>query len=410
MKLEEITAGVINLLDENHYNLKTIQFYKREWKKIEAYLIETYGDTSFDIEKGMNYLENQYKLKSRYNDGTLSQQRVQLLRVVNMLEDYRIHQVLTRRFYAVRNPIQLCGEQLEAYNGYLTYLESCGISKCTTGHYASTIKEFLDYTNQKRVHALSSLNLELCNLYIKTLAGFSYKTVEQRICGLRHFLRYLLNKGILDEDIASKIHMAPISKTAAIPSAWTADEIKHLISVIDRSSPIGKRDYAMILIACILGLRIGDIKYIRFSDFDWESKKLNIIQNKTHKPLTLPVPEAVGWAVIDYIKNGRPKFYESDYIFIKHMPPFDRFSDNDHLSHIILHYMNKAGIRRDKNKHSGFHSLRHSAGTMMLEMGTPLPVITEVLGHSNIDVTGIYLKTDLKKLAECVLTPPGLKL
>ena len=70
--------------------------------------------------------------------------------------------------------------------------------------------------------------------------------------------------------------------------------------------------------------------------------------------------------------------------------------------------MNKAGIRRDKNKHSGFHSLRHSAGTMLLEMGTPLPVISEVLGHSDMDVTGVYLKTDLKRLAECVLAPPGL--
>ena len=109
------------------------------------------------------------------------------------------------------------------------------------------------------------------------------------------------------------IHMAPISKNAKIPSAWTLDEIKQLISVIDRSSPIGKRNYAMILIACVLGLRVGDIKDLRFSNFDWESKTLNIIQNKTHKPLTLPIPEPVGWAVIDYIQNGRPKYDGSDY-------------------------------------------------------------------------------------------------
>ena len=164
----------------------------------------------------------------------------------------------------------------------------------------------------------------------------------------------------------------------------------------------------MILIACVLGFRVGDIKDLRFSNFDWESKTLNIIQNKTHKPLTLPIPEPVGWAVIDYIQNGRPKYDGSDYVFIKHMPPFDHFPDNDHLGNVIFQYMNKAGIRRDKNKHSGFHSLRHSAGTMLLEMGTPLPVISEVLGHSDMDVTGVYLKTDLKRLAECVLAPPGL--
>ena len=65
--------------------------------------------------------------------------------------------------------------------------------------------------------------------------------------------------------------------------------------------------------------------------------------------------------------------------------------------------MNKAGIRKDKNKRAGFHSLRHSAGSMLLDMETPLPVITSILGHSDIDVTGIYLKTDLQKLRECVL-------
>jgi site-specific recombinase XerC len=71
--------------------------------------------------------------------------------------------------------------------------------------------------------------------------------------------------------------------------------------------------------------------------------------------------------------------------------------------------MNKAGIRRDRNKHSGFHSLRHSAGSMMLEAGTPLPVITSVLGHSDMDTTAIYLKTDLNKLAECVLSLEGIE-
>ena len=85
------------------------------------------------------------------------------------------------------------------------------------------------------------------------------------------------------------------------------------------------------------------------------------------------------------------------------MPPFDPVSDSDHMQRRIIYYMNKAGIRRDRNKHSGFHSLRHSAGSMMLEMGTALPVITTVLGHSDMDVTAIYLKTDLSKLAECVL-------
>ena len=192
--------------------------------------------------------------------------------------------------------------------------------------------------------------------------------------------------------------------------ALTTEQYKEIIQTM-KEGFCGCRPHERIATALVLegnlGLRISDIKNLRFSNFDWEHKQLSLIQHKTHKPLSLPLPDAVGWAVIDYIKNGRPKYYESDTVFLKHMPPFDPISDNDHLEQRIVFHMNKAGIRRDKNKHSGFHSLRHSAGSMLLDMGTPLPVITTILGHSDMDVTGIYLKTDLEKLAECVLTPEG---
>ena len=211
---------------------------------------------------------------------------------------------------------------------------------------------------------------------------------------------------MVSANLASEIHMPTVSKKSKIPSVWTTEELQKLLHAVDRASPIGKRDYAMILLACILGLRVSDIKNLRFGNFDWSNKKISMIQHKTHKPLSLPIPDAVGWAVIDYIKNGRPKYYDTDVVFIKHMPPFDPLSDNDHLVNRIICHMRKAGIRRDKDRHSGFHSLRHCAGSMLLEMETPLPVITSIMGHSDTDVTGIYLKTDLKKLSECVLAPP----
>lgn len=405
MTFEEITSGLKKLLLDNSYNPATIRFYEREWNKIHSYLIETFGDSTFDMEHGLAYLENKYSIQTKYNDGTLSQQRVQLLRVVHMLEDYRLHQVLTRRYYASKNPIQLNEYYSDLHNRYMASMSDSELSKSTKEHYITISREFMDFLSQKGVTAAKDICIENCNGYLKTLAGYSFKTVEQKVCGLRHFLRFLYNEAWNTSDIASEIHMPAISKKAKLPSVWSADDLKKMLCAIDRNSPIGKRDYAMILLACILGLRVSDIKNLRFSSFDWENKRLSLVQHKTHKPLALPLPDAVGWAVIDYIKNGRPQYFESDIVFLKHMPPFDPISDNDHLEQRIVFHMNKAGIRRDKNKHSGFHSLRHSAGSMLLDMGTPLPVITAILGHSGMDVTGIYLKTDLEKLAECVLSP-----
>ena len=94
MKLEMITEGLKELLLENHYNPATIHFYEREWKRIHTFLIDEYGDTEYEMERGLRYLEKQYNLITRYNEGTLSQQRVQLLRVVHLLEDYSLHKLL----------------------------------------------------------------------------------------------------------------------------------------------------------------------------------------------------------------------------------------------------------------------------------------------------------------------------
>ena len=405
MNLEMITEGLKQLLQENNYTPATIRFYEREWNKIQCFLMKEYGNTEYDMERGIKYLENQYGFITKYNDGTLSQQRVQLLRVVHMLEDYRLHQVLTRRYYASKNPITLNVYYSALFTDYENFLDSTELSACTVGHYKSISMVFMDYLQQRKIESAKSITMDICNSYLKTLAGHSFKTIEQNVCGIRHFLRFLYSTEVLAIDYAVNIHMPAVSKSAKIPSVWKLDELKAMLAAIDRNSPIGKRDYAMILLACVLGLRIGDIKNLRFQNFNWEDKNLSLIQHKTHKPLTLPIPDAIGWAVIDYIKNGRPQYYETDHVFLKHMPPFDPIGNENHMQQQLVRYMRKAGIDQRTKKHSGFHSLRHSAGSMLLEMETPLPIITDILGHSDSDVTAVYLKTDLKKLAECVLSP-----
>ena len=115
MNLEMITEGLKQLLQENNYSSATIRFYEGEWNKIQCFLTEEYGNTEYDMERGLKYLEKQYGFITKYNNGTLSQQRVQLLRVVHMLEDYRLHQVLTRRYYASKNPITLNAYYLNLY-------------------------------------------------------------------------------------------------------------------------------------------------------------------------------------------------------------------------------------------------------------------------------------------------------
>ena len=128
MNLEMITEGLKQLLQENNYSSATIRFYESEWNKILCFLTEEYGNTEYDMERGLKYLEKQYGFITKYNDGTLSQQRVQLLRVVHMLEDYRLHQVLTRRYHASKNPITLNAYYSNLYTDYSDFLDSTELS------------------------------------------------------------------------------------------------------------------------------------------------------------------------------------------------------------------------------------------------------------------------------------------
>ena len=203
MQLSEITDGLERLLEQNHYNPVTIRFYRNEWKKIRLFLTERYGDTGFDMERGLEYLEEKYNFKTRYDEGTLSQQRVQLLRVIHMLEDYRLHRVLTRRYHASRNPISLRPDLEIIFSEYSRYLNGSELSKCTVDHYLSFSKVFLDFLCQRSLIGINNLTTKLCHEYLKTLAGYSFKTVEQNVCGLRHFLRFLNPESV--KPINSKI-------------------------------------------------------------------------------------------------------------------------------------------------------------------------------------------------------------
>ena len=151
MNLEMITEGLKQLLQENNYSSATIRFYEGEWNKIQCFLTEEYGNTEYDMERGLKYLEKQYGFITKYNNGTLSQQRVQLLRVVHMLEDYRLHQVLTRRYYASKNPITLNAYYLNLYTDYLDFLNSTELSASTIGHYKGISRSFMDYLQQRKI-------------------------------------------------------------------------------------------------------------------------------------------------------------------------------------------------------------------------------------------------------------------
>jgi integrase len=156
------------------------------------------------------------------------------------------------------------------------------------------------------------------------------------------------------------------------------------------------------MLASMLGLRTIDICNLEFNNIDWENHQLNIIQKKTGEPLSLPLPTNVGWALIDYIKNGRP-ICDEIKVFVHINAPYVPIK---WLDGMLMKYLKRANICIDRKVHRGMHALRHSLATHMLEQETPILVIQEVLGHVSINTTKIYASVDVGKLRECALEVP----
>lgn len=396
--LQELEQELLRL----GYTEGSMKFYRRRWNQI-AKFAEERNEIYYSEQLGIDFVEKLFQILERDFDKTLSQKDTQELRIIRMIGDFQLHHTVLRRYYKHRE-ILTDSYYITISNGFKKYCQHKYYSKVTVDHYVKQSERFMDYLLAQGIRDCQDINLPSINGYIRTLAGYTYKTVEQVICSIRSFLRYLQEQDILTTDLASKTPMVQARKKTRIPSVWTKEELDALIGAIDRGSPKGKRDYAIILLACMLGLRVSDIKNLTFDCFHWEDKKLIFTQSKTRETLTLPIPPQVGWAIIDYLKYGRPNV-DSTIVFVRHMAPFLPFAEGDHLHQLIRSYMQIAHIPTLK-KHRGMHSLRHTAASRMLEYDTPLAVISDILGHADTDSTSVYLKIDINKLKECCLDMP----
>lgn len=381
------------------YTEGSMKFYRRRWQMLLQFAQER-GETYYSEQLGIDFVEKHFHIFEKDSNRTFSQSETQELRIIRMVGDFQLHHTVLRRYYKHKE-ILTDPYFIEMSNRFKQYCVNKEYSKVTTDHYVKQSARFMDYLSSQKVTNCKEINLLFINNYIKTLVGYTYKTVEQIICSMRAFFRFLLETEEIQIDFAAKTPMVQARKQTRIPSVWTADELKKLITAIDRGSPKGRRDYAIILLACRLGIRCTDIKNMKMDHFRWEEKKIVFNQSKTREPLSLPLTSEIGWAVIDYLKYGRPKI-DCPYIFVRHMAPFGPFSEDDHLYQLIKRYMELAHLPTLK-KRRGMHSLRHTMASMLLEKDTPLSTISDILGHVDTDSTAVYLKVDIKKLKECSL-------
>ena len=285
------------------------------------------------------------------------------------------------------------------------FLIADGLSEDTLRSHEIYLGRFSDYLNGRGIADIRDMDEVVVSRFIETFARYSPSVIHNTLCSLRTFFHYLSQNGFVSRDFAYNVPHDGYRQRTKVPSAYPKKDVEKLLASIDRGNPKGKRDYAIILMAARLGLRAQDICDLSFNNLKWETNTIELLQEKTGEPIVLPLLEDVGLAIIDYLKYARPECDSTNAIFLRLIPPVGKL-EAPTLHSIVTQHMRAAGIKIQDGKQHGPHALRHSLASALLEVNTPLPVISEVLGHTNMESTSVYLKIDVNQLRTCALEPP----
>ena len=400
-EFNELTNSAGNYLEQKLcYSLKTSYEYAKVWKRLREFMFSN-GFSHYDKSVEEQFLRFNFKNKS-WKDLTVSQRVT--YNGLKMLTEYHQTGKINIPSLPSKYPLDFRGPIGKVILDFLRRRQQRGMSRSSLHNYQRHLYEFMEYCEKRGIGSVGYIDLPLLLHFINQYNCDKKTVMIVLISTLRIFLRYLFKENLTAIDYSSKVPRCKKVTQPKIPSLYSKEEVEKLIASVDRSSPTGKRNYAIIMLAARLGLRASDISRLKFKNLHWNTSTIEIDQVKTGNPLQLPFLPDVGNAIIDYLQYGRP-VSEEPHVFLTGRPPYGCFTTSNVVTHVVQRAIIKAGIDT-KNRRFGPHSLRHSLGFRMLEKSTMLPVISEVFGHKSSESTRFYLRIDLTSMKQCMLDVP----
>ena len=397
LPLGRLIERALRYLERIGYSRRSLRRYITIWGHLASFAGERDFGDEFSEDLSAGFVE-----ACRSHDDARRGWRLHAAFGVRMLGDFR-RDGRIERSRTDRNKLDIPAAMRKPLRDYEVYCrDRRHLRSSTIGERTGELVKFLDFLGSRGVQTLPQLQAADLTAYVAWLERYRPKTISRIVSGVRLFLRYLTMRGILLQDLGEVLPRVRVARDSAIPSVWDSDLVVKLLQAVDRGSPVGKRDYAVLLLASRLGLRSVDLRMLRLEDLDWEASILRITQSKTGAPLHLPISEEVGEALIDYLRFGRP---DTEYreVFLKHKRPIEPFDGDSRLHNVINRWRRLAGIRFVARQHHGLHSLRHTLATKLLREQTPIHVISEILGHASTASTLIYAKADTETLRGAAL-------
>jgi integrase/recombinase XerD len=288
----------------------------------------------------------------------------------------------------------------EVVPGFFEYLvDERGLRPTSVASYRHHLDRFEAYLARvgAGVHELSPALLAAF-VTERSSAGLAKTTVREGCGVLRVFLRYAHREGVLDRDLSESVEWPQAYRLATIPRSITWAEVERVLARVDRRTPCGKRDYAILLLLVIYGLRGREVAALTLDDIDWRRERLAVPERKAGHSTAFPLSPLVGEAIVDYLRNGRPSTSDR-HVFMRAMAPV-RPLGADGVSGRASRYLLAAGIDVPR---PGSHTLRHTCVQRLVEAEFSLKEIGDFVGHRKAASTEIYAKVAVESLREVAL-------
>lgn len=375
-------------LESKSYAKSTLANYRRTLIKIERYM-SVQGITDYSMNIGLLYY--QYYLKNN-QIGVARQNAIHT--AIRRLNDF---------YLGLDYTLQEISEVKLLPNKYEQILEQFTIQCYKKGNKEITVKAKQKFVRSFLKNCIFLGCTDLCSLNTSYVVNACLRVKNKDGWAvISVFLRFLTTIGIHEFDFSTLVphYKRPIN----VPVTYSEEEIIRFENTIDRTSDIGKRDYALVLLATRIGMRSGDIVKLGFDEVNFTNNTISYVQQKTGAFQQLPMLPEIRDALADYINNARPKEI-SNFIFLRHYAPFQKISTSV-LRFRITQYFKKAGIDIEGKKH-GPHAFRSSLASSMVNADVPYEAVRVILGHNDPNAIKHYAKLDIEKLRECAIEVPN---
>lgn len=406
--MEQNKQTIDVLTDDFHRYLRsirrsenTVRLYLAAWDKLKDFMAEQ-GLKNYTDKIGEAFLASELG-NYKYENLTHTQQNF-VSKIEALIDFQNTGKILLGK--RRKPPKELNGAIGKSMNGFIDYKTTIySLSKNTIINYKLYLHAFNYFLSERCIRSEQNITLSEILQFTNTFNPKKPAARHVSLGILRNYVQYLFERGLISVDFSKKIPSDNYRQQPKLPSTFTIEEIEQFINSIDRGNPKGKRDYAMFLLALKLGFRSSDIANLKFENIFWQTNEFMFEQKKTGKSITLPILPEVGNAIIDYLKYGRPQSDEN-YCFLQIIYPHEKIATHD-IANSILFYLKRANINLKNRKH-GPHTLRHNFAASLLAQTTPLPIISEALGHSSTMSTMFYLRIDTSSLKQCALEVPSV--